>query len=512
MRFSLIQKLFFFTSATMAALLTVTFFLLERSQSRQWEEHLRSQSISFSQFATPEVLKRFRGTFPLREGGALPEVYEMLAANRDLIKFSLLSPGSRVLFQSQSFNGFSQIDLAGESHADLADRLQSGRTTVRTWKVSEGRRIFDVLTPAFGPTGEHIISVRYLISYDSLDARLQEMRQQFLRIGLISIVCSLGLVALVSRRITRPLKELTEGARAVARGDLETRIDSRRGDEIGTLAEAFNDMARSLAFSQDELREKNSELVRANEALRGMQEQMIRAERLAAIGQMAAGISHEIDNPVGIILGYAELLLEDMEEGDPRREDVAAIIEECKRCRRITGGLLGFARSAPSRRETIFLGDLVEGTLASLRPQKLFRGVELSFIPYPEPLAVSADPDQLRQVFINLFLNAGQALGGKGRLAVTLGREGGRATVRVADSGPGVPPQLREKIFDPFFTTKSRGEGTGLGLSVCRKLVQDHGGRLWAEESPSGGALFVLELPVEIPEKNFDKVPDDSLG
>jgi signal transduction histidine kinase len=223
-------------------------------------------------------------------------------------------------------------------------------------------------------------------------------------------------------------------------------------------------------------------------------------------------VSHEIDNPVGIILGYAELLYEDLPEGDPRREDVRAIIEECKRCKRITGGLLGFARTASGPVAAIDLAALAEQTLASLRPQKLFREVELRLqAASPLPQLVG-DADQLRQVLVNLLLNAAQAMAGRGRLTVTLRREGEQAVLEVADSGPGVPPELRERIFEPFFSTKRSGEGTGLGLAICRKLVEDHGGRLTVAEGAAGGARFRIELPLRAAENSFDNGPADSLG
>lgn len=512
MKITLGKKLFIFTSATVSLLLLATFLILERSQSRHWEEYLREQSLSFARFATPEVLKRFRGSFPSHVGNSGEGVEEWLAFNRDLIRFELISPTGRVLFRSQTFPGFQNVDSKSVSDEDLERRLAASEFDVKTARSQQLGRVLDILAPAHGPTGEHVLSVRYLMSFRSIDLRLQEMRLQFLRIALISIGISLVLVAFVARRTTQPIKELTDGARAVARGDLGTRISARRGDEIGTLAASFNDMAQSLARSQAELSEKNRALLSANEELRAIQEQMIRAERLAAIGELAAGVSHEIDNPVGIILGYAELLLDDLDEGDPRREDVQAIIDECKRCRRITGGLLGFARTAPSRKEPVVLNSLLEQTLATLRPQKLFKEVEIRLTSPPEPLVVTADPDQLRQVLINLFLNAAQAMEGKGRLEVDLCQEDGRAEVRVSDTGSGIPPEMRETIFAPFFSTKPRGKGTGLGLSVCRKLVEDHAGRLWAEQGRGGGACFVMEIPLEIQEKYFDIVPRDSLG
>ncbi len=513
MRITLGKKLFFYTSGILIAVLLSTFLVLARNQARQWEDYLRAQSLSFARLATPELLKTFRGVFPPQNDASLRQILDFLGLNRDLIRFSLITPTGRRLFHSPDLPGFSGFPALEETDPVLARRLRESEPTALTLTLPDGRRVLDVVSPAFGPTGEHVLSVRYLISYASLDTRLAEVGNDFLRVALLTIGGSLLLAALVARRITRPLTELTEGARAIARGELETRITSQRGDEIGTLAGAFNDMAASLAGGRSELTEKNQALTAANAELRQMQENLVRTERLAAIGQLAAGVSHEIDNPVGIILGYAELLLEDLEPGDRRREDVLAIIEECRRCKRITGGLLGFARTSPGRREPIALNLLISQTLTSLKPQKLFKGIDIRFAPGPEwGAALVGDPDQLRQVLVNLLLNAAQAMGETGILSIEVRQEEAGAVIEVCDSGVGVPPELRERIFEPFFSTKAKGEGTGLGLSVCRRLVEDHGGCLTVGEAPGGGARFRVDLPLMPGEKSFDKGPANSLG
>ncbi len=497
MQITLGNKLFFYTSGTLIAVLLMTFLVLERNQSQTWEEHLYSQSQAFARFATPELLKLFRGSFADQGAQNLTEVRDFLNFNPDLMQFFMMTPGGRVLFESPKSAGFGGIEQGLLATADLEERLKTAKLTIRTLLLQDGHRALDLLTPAFGPTGEQILSVRYLISYDSVDARLAEVRQYFLRIALLTVACSLILVAMVANRVTRPIKELIAGARAIAKGNLKTRIRSLRGDEIGTLAMAFNEMAESLSLNRMELTSKNTALTAANEELQQMQQNLVRAERLAAIGQLAAGVSHEIDNPVGIILGYAQLLLEDLEDGDPRREDVRAIVAECKRCRRITGGLLGFARASATRREAVALAELVDDTIASLGPQKLFKELEFACNPSTrQALRVIGDGDQLRQVLVNLLLNAGQAMGGAGTLRIEAFCDGRHAVILVDDSGPGVPEELREQIFEPFFSTKGRNEGTGLGLSVCRKLVEDHGGSLSVSTSSLGGARFRVELPL----------------
>ncbi|ORJ62857.1 sensor histidine kinase [Geothermobacter hydrogeniphilus] len=523
MKMTIGRKLFLYTSSLLVVVLLATFLLLERNQSRQWEEYLQEQSFSFARFATPEVLKLFRGQFQDGDRQTIEHIGEFLSFNQDLIRFSLYAPGGRILFQSQRFPAFRDLDIPDDWQALSPERLQQGELSSMTRRLPDGRRVLDLLVPAHGPTGARMLTARYLVSYDRVDRRLVEARQRFALIAICALGVSLLLAAVAARRFTRPLKILTEGVRAIGEGDLQTRIPMERNDEIGALAAAFNQMVAGLAASRSALTETNRQLRRANDELRDMQEQLLRSERLAAIGQLAAGVSHEIDNPVGIILGYAELLCEDLPADDPRREDVLAIIEECRRCRRITGGLLGLARTAPDEVLPVDLAALVSSVLESLQPQKLFRRVDLELQAAPQLPAISGDPDRLRQVFVNLLLNAAQAMGGCGRVVVTLGIEEESLVARVHDNGPGVPPGMEESIFQPFVTTKGCEEGTGLGLSLCRKLIEDQGGRLELAAADAG-ACFKLIFPLygrdrqsssgDRPgeEKNFDKASADSLG
>lgn len=495
MKMTLGKRLFLYSSAPLIALLLFTFFGLAQTQTVQWERHFRAQCISFARLATPELLKRFRGEF----GAGKQEQLAFLAFNRDLVDFSVVSWNNRPLFQSVRFPDFIDLDLENgqiqplSEFEPLADGLVAEILTLK-----DGRRILVLTVPAQGPTGETVLLVRYRLSYDAVEERIHELRRHLLLIAAVSCVLSLLFAALLARRVARPLKALTDGAESIRQGRLDARIAVIGDDEIGTLGNAFNRMVDGLQQSREEVVAKHTALENANLELRRVQEQLIRSERLAAIGQLAAGVSHEIDNPVGIILGYAELLLEDTPPGDPRHEDLLAIVDECKRCRRITGGLLGFARSSRGEYARLDLVALVRQVVASLQPQRLFKYLEIDIIATQGELMAFADADQLRQVLVNLLLNAAQAMGGTGQLVIALEQSGDECRLTVDDSGPGIPFAERERIFEPFVSTKGCGEGTGLGLSICRRLVEEHGGRLTAAVAPSGGARFLLVLPLNL--------------
>lgn len=495
---SLSRKLFLYTAAVLLALLLATFGLLEKRQAVQWQQHLQAQHLAAARFATPEILKRFRGDFTRLSPPEQNEMIRVLGFSHDLIRFSLHSASGRMLFVSAIFPGFSDNDLPVDSEFESEGR----ELNYRIRSDRNGNRVLDVVVPAFSPAGSRLLSVRFYYSFRTVDQRLSEMHRDFLTIALGAGLVSLLLAALVARRLTRPIQLLTEGARAVARGELDTRIPMRGSDELTVLADAFNEMADSLGASREELTRRNEQLTRANDELYRIYESLTRAERLAAVGQVAAGVSHEIDNPVGIILGYAQLLLEDLPQGDSRREDVQAIIEECLRCKRITGGLLSLSRTGARQWEPVNLQDLIENTWASLQPQKLFRAIDFKMNLVADVPYLIGDADRLRQVLVNLLLNAAQAMNEQGRIEVALNKFGEGAEILVDDDGPGITETQRDTIFDPFFSTKEKGKGTGLGLAICRKLIEEHGGRIEALESPLGGARMRIWLPGDVDERS----------
>lgn len=479
MRITFGRKLFLYTSMLLLAVLLVAFAVLERNQARQWREYLNVQQLAFARFATPELLKHFRGDFKQAADPAhRQQLQGLLSFNPDLVKFTIYSPTGRKLFDPPA--------MTTDDLSALPSSVPALATVVapvsQTLTLADGRKILEVLAPAFGPTGQTVLYVRYLFSFQSVEHKLHEMRQTFLLIALVAAICSLLLVALVAKRFTLPIHRLTNGVKAIAGGKLETSIATHGSDEMALLGTAFNEMAANLLANQTELQ--------------SIQERMLRTERLAAVGQVAAGVSHEIDNPVGIILGYAQLLLDDCPAGDPRADDLRAIIAECHRCKRITGGLLGLVRTGDPRREPVDLLRLIIETVESLRPQKLFRQIEIH-LPVPEEVSeVWADSDRIRQVLMNLFLNAAQAMKGEGEIWVELVDSRAHVVVEVHDNGPGFVDANLERVFEPFFTTKGGGEGTGLGLPICRKLVEEHGGEITATVSPRGGALLSVSLPL----------------
>jgi signal transduction histidine kinase len=274
--------------------------------------------------------------------------------------------------------------------------------------------------------------------------------------------------AYVHRSVAVPVARLQEGAARIAAGDLDARIDVASPDEFGALASQFNAMTASLRRHQQEL---------------------VQSEKLAGIGRLAAGVAHEINNPLAVILGYARLLQRKAEGG--LADDLRVIEDETLRAKGIVDGLLDLSRPLASAPEEVDLRALCDEAVARLREAHALEGVTVEVAGAGR---VQGHPQKLRQVIVNLVKNAAEAGGAGGRvsLAVAPDADGG-ATVTVDDSGPGLSSDARARLFEPFFTTKEAG--TGLGLAVSQGIVQAHGGELEPGESPSGGARFTLRLP-----------------
>jgi len=302
-----------------------------------------------------------------------------------------------------------------------------------------------------------------------------------LAVGDAILVLALGAFVL-TQLVVAPLQAVETAAARVTAGDLTGRVSTGGPREIAALAEAFNRMTTAIAEQR---------------------EQLIRTEKLASVGQLAAGVAHEIGNPLAAILGYADILRADADQAhlspEERRDALARVKGETQRIHRIIQDLLDYSRPTHEEARSIDPLKVMEGAVALLRPQARFRGVEVGYLPSEIWPRVDVAPSRLTQVFVNLLLNAADAMAGAGRVSVSAVAVAATRTVRIAlaDQGPGVPLELRSKIFDPFFTTKAPGQGTGLGLPICRAIVETYRGTLEIEAPPDGapGIVFVVTLP-----------------
>jgi signal transduction histidine kinase len=295
-------------------------------------------------------------------------------------------------------------------------------------------------------------------------------------------ICAVSLVAL-AYLIQRPMVELQEKIGLVSEGDLDVAVSfSRRNDEIGDLGRNFNHM-------MEQLRESREEIERLHHT------QISRAEHLATLGEMAAGLAHEIRNPLAGIAGVIEIIGRDLPATSPARAVVKDVRLEIAQIDRILTDLLETARPHPPHVSRGDLNTTVEHTVMLVRQQVLSRPIKIELERAPDLPEVEHDSDQIHQVLLNLLLNAVQAIdgGGAGTVRVRVGSRDDCASVLVSDTGRGIPPQNLSNIFRPFFTTK--GNGTGLGLSLARRIVEEHHGRIEVTSVVGKGSQFEVLLP-----------------
>ena len=502
MKLSWPRKIFLYSVVLAVTSVSLTAIATVRTATHLWEQEFLRRNTAYSRYTSLDVLRTFGGRF---SGGADPEVTEavhnLTRNNQDLIGVQILTESGRELFSTPRSEGDWEAVL--EEHAwyegkDLAVQavIGSSQPMARTFKAA-GRRYLDVLAPVTGLGGSRPIAIRYLYTYTYLEAKTGNLVQRVVLTALGLMVLVAGLSAYLSRALTRPVSLLSASARRVAEGDREHRIRLTTGDEIQELSEQFNQMLESLAEHRRDIEEANRELREANIQLTELQAQLVRSERLAALGQLSAGVSHELDNPVGVILGYAELTMEESEPGSSLHEYAVVVREEAKRCKRIIAGLLDFSRPSSGVAENLDLKALIIDLVKHLEDQRPFRRIRWNLELGDRETVVKVDPDSMRQVLVNLALNAAQAMADEGEITVNLlipiePAENG-CLLRFSDTGEGVPQGEEERIFDPFYTTKRRGEGTGLGLSICRKLVEEMGG--WIKTLPGPMGVFEIWLP-----------------
>ncbi|MDQ3713370.1 MAG: ATP-binding protein [Acidobacteriota bacterium] len=316
------------------------------------------------------------------------------------------------------------------------------------------------------------------------DGMTFEAWRRYLVFSVISaLVPNLLLVLLIVRTISRPLQRLTVAAVQVTNGEYGTEVDLRRSnDEIGLLAESFNEMSRKMADDIEQLRQLN--------------EQLIRTEKLAAMGTLSAGVAHEVNNPLAAISSMIQMMQSKNDLNSETHERLKLISTQIIRITQVTRDMMDFARVRPAAKSLVNVNNVIETSLRLVSFDKSFQRLRLKK-EYAENLpTVFADHDQLQQVFLNLFLNARDAMPEGGELFVKTSQSKKEIQALIADSGNGIEEKNLKQIFDPFFTTKPTGKGTGLGLAVCYGIVTAHGGKIEVAANGDGGTKFVINLPV----------------
>jgi len=384
--------------------------------------------------------------------------------------------GERAIGTRVSEEVYEQVLVKGVPWVDRA-------FVVNSWYISAYEPIKDI--------NGRIIGILYV---GILEEKFTDMRKKaiaiFLGITLAGMAIAMVVSSFLANRVLQPIKRLVFASHEWARGNLEYRVETARGDEIAELTETFNRMASSLKESNEQLKEYT-------------QQQIMKSERLATLGRLAAGVAHEMNNPLGAVLMYAHLSLEEMDAADPRRENLERVAGEATRCKNIVKGLLDFARQTEPKVEQSDVNEILERTLSLVGSQAMFQNIRIIKQLCPSLPKALMDGNQIQQVFTNIILNAAEAMedGGKLTVATREASDGHHIEIEFTDTGCGIAAEHLEQLFEPFFTTKEVGRGTGLGLAVSYGIIAKHNGTIDVRSKPGKGSTFTVRLPLK-PEKS----------
>ena len=350
---------------------------------------------------------------------------------------------------------------------------------VNNWYIAAYEPIRDI--------NDKIIGILYV---GILEEKFTDMRNKttaiFLGIAFGGMIFALIVSSFLAKGILQPIRQLIFASHQWAGGNLDYRIAVTQKDEIAELAETFNFMASSLKERDERLKEYTTQ-------------QIMKSERLATLGQLAAGVAHEINNPLGAILMYSHLALEETENEDPQRKNLEKVAAEATRCKNIVRGLLDFARQSEPNVEEADVNEILKRTLSVLQNQAQFQNITITTSLCSSLPKAMMDSGQIQQVFTNIILNAAEAIEGKGEvtIATRMAKSGQLIEIEFTDTGCGISRENLEKIFDPFFTTKEVGHGTGLGLAVSYGIIARHKGSIEVNSSPGKGTTFIVRLPLK---------------
>ncbi len=400
------------------------------------------------------------------------------------------------------------------------EKLSTPKRT-RIFKPANGNKVLGMITPIYNepecssaschahPASQKVLGVLDIsMSLNTIEHEIKRMEIRSIIIGIVTMFfLSILMIIVIKNIIGKPIKKLTAGTNRIANGNLEERIVVNTHDEMGELANAFNDMMNKLNEAKNELlnlvETLENKVEERTHALKAAQDNLIRSEKLASIGKLSATVAHEINNPITGVLTYIKLMLKKLKRNDTSEEDIKKYIEylsimerETERTSGIVKNLLDFSRQREPHYKLVDIGTIIEETLMLVRNQINLQGINVikSFSEIPQTLA---DADQLKQAFMNIIINACEAMKeGEKKLTIETGFDNSKKDIKISikDTGTGIPEEDINKVFEPFYTTKEKG--TGLGLAVVYGIITKHQGRIDISSKKGEGTTVKLTIPL----------------
>jgi two-component system NtrC family sensor kinase len=443
-------------------------------------------------------------------------IIDDVAQRRGILEVRIFNKAGEITVSSDRTKVGTVVDMKAEAcygchREDKAKVLLPSDSKTRVYQT-EKQRLLGLINPIYNepscyPCHPKTISVLgvldTMISLEEFDKEKAQLYNRMLLSGIISVIVLSFLSSLLfTRFLNRPIDKLLAATKKAAQGNLDQTVGIKSHDELGELSDSFNHMISELKRSRDAIEEWTQTLEQRvqerTRELQQVQDQLIRAGKMAALGELAAGVAHEINNPLTGVLTFSSLMLKKTDENHPWKRDLENIVQQTTRCRNIVKGLLDFARQRKPDKKESDIHFLINRTLTLVENQARFQNIKMVKEFKTGMPMLSVDGDQIQQVFMNIIINAADAMGENGgTLTIKTAFNNGIVEVSFIDTGCGMSKDHLLKVFTPFFTTKETGKGTGLGLAISYGIIQSHGGEIEVESETGKGSTFRIKLPIE---------------
>ncbi len=445
-------------------------------------------------------------------------IIDDVARRKGIVEVRIFNKAGEITVSSDRSKVGTIVDMKAEAcygchREDEAKVLLPSDSKTRVYHT-EKQRLLGLINPIYNepacfschPQNINVLGVLdTMVTLEEFDQEKAYLYTRMVLSGIISvIVLSLLMSLLFTRLVNRPIAKLLVATKKAAQGDFDQVVHIESHDELRELSDSFNHMIKELKRSQNAIEEWTQTLEQRVEErtqeLQRVQDQLIQAGKMAALGELSAGVAHEINNPLTGILTFSSLMLKKIDDQHPWKKDLENIVQQTTRCRNIVKGLLDFARQRKPDRKEWDIHALIDRTVTLVQNQARFQNIKIVREFDPQLPKLLVDGDQIQQVFMNIIINAADAMTGQeGILTIKTTSCNGIAEVLFKDTGCGMSKEHLSKIFTPFFTTKETGKGTGLGLAISYGIIQSHGGEIKVESELGRGSTFRITLPIDHP-------------
>ena len=524
LRLSLITKLAIVTSLVLLSCMTLFAYVNIQTMERLMIEEAVADADKLSETIINTTHYQMLENNQLR-------VYQMIqevGRQTGIKHIRMVNKKGRIIFSTEESEIGLMLDKKAEAcnmcHASKTPQVHaSSMNRSRIFTDREGEQVLGLAKAIYNEESCYVASCHFhpkesrivgvldiIISLDTMRNLIESYRYKLGAMTfLILVLLCASLTLFMQLMVNRPVRQLVNHTKHLAMGELDSTVRPFSSYELGELSDSFNSMTLNLKKARDELQEWGRTLElkveeRTNE-LKRIQNQLVRSEKLASLGELVAGIAHEINNPLTGILMFSSMMGHDKRLDPVFKNDVEMIIHETERCAHIVRGLLDFSRERKPQKKPTSINDIMDATLSLVSNQSSFHDIRIIRELSNDLPEILVDPNQIEQVFVNIILNASHAMSNGGELHLVTGMTGdsNQIFIEITDSGCGIPEENLQRIFDPFFTTKEN-KGTGLGLSVSYGIIESHGGTIEVQSTVGEGTAFTIILPIETDDRDED--------